>query len=44
MYTLLGDANLDGTVNTEDFTPFSNNLNDSGPRSGIKGISITTER
>ena len=30
MYTLVADANLDGTVNTEDFTPFSNNLNDSG--------------
>jgi autotransporter-associated beta strand protein len=30
MYTLLGDANLDGTVNSEDFTPFSNNLNESG--------------
>jgi hypothetical protein len=25
MYTLLGDANLDGTVNSEDFTPFSHN-------------------
>ena len=25
-YTLLGDANLDGTVNAEDFTPFSQNL------------------
>ena len=23
MFTLLGDANLDGTVNAEDFTPFS---------------------
>jgi autotransporter-associated beta strand protein len=30
MYTLVGDANLDGTVNSEDFTPFSNNLNESG--------------
>jgi autotransporter-associated beta strand protein len=30
MYTLLGDANLDGTVNSEDFTPFSNNLGHSG--------------
>jgi autotransporter-associated beta strand protein len=30
MFTLLGDANLDGTVNSEDFTPFSNNLNESG--------------
>jgi autotransporter-associated beta strand protein len=30
MFTLLGDANLDGTVNSEDFTPFSNNLNGSG--------------
>ena len=30
MYTLLGDANLDGTVNSEDFTPFSNNLGQSG--------------
>jgi len=29
MFTLLGDANLDGTVNSEDFTPFSNNLNKS---------------
>jgi hypothetical protein len=25
-FTLLGDANLDGTVNSEDFTPFSHNL------------------
>ena len=30
MYTLLGDANLDGTVNAEDFTPFSTNLGQSG--------------
>ena len=30
MFTLLGDANLDGTVNAEDFTPFSNNLGQSG--------------
>ena len=30
MFTLLGDANLDGTVNTEDFTPFSTNLNQNG--------------
>ena len=30
MYTLLGDANLDGTVNSEDFTPFSHNLNQNG--------------
>ena len=30
MYTLLGDANLDGTVNSEDFTPFSHNLGQSG--------------
>jgi len=29
-YTLLGDANLDGTVNAEDFTPFSHNLNQPG--------------
>ena len=29
-YTLLGDANLDGTVNTEDFTPFSHNINQNG--------------
>ena len=28
MYTLLGDANLDGTVNSEDFTLFSENLSD----------------
>jgi PEP-CTERM motif len=28
--TLLGDANLDGTVNTEDFTQFSTNLGQSG--------------
>jgi autotransporter-associated beta strand protein len=26
MFTLLGDANLDGTVNGEDFSPFSSNL------------------
>jgi hypothetical protein len=26
MYTLLGDANLDGTVNSEDFSLFSHNL------------------
>jgi autotransporter-associated beta strand protein len=30
MLTLLGDANLDGTVNTEDFTQFSTNLGQSG--------------
>ncbi len=30
MFTLLGDANLDGTVNSEDFTPFSQNLGQSG--------------
>jgi autotransporter-associated beta strand protein len=30
MYTLLGDANLDGTVNSEDFTPFSTNLGENG--------------
>jgi hypothetical protein len=30
MYTLLGDANLDGTVNTEDFTLFSQHLGQSG--------------
>ena len=30
MYTLLGDANLDGTVNSEDFTLFSNHLGQSG--------------
>ena len=29
-FTLLGDANLDGTVNAEDFTLFSQNLNASG--------------
>ena len=29
-FTLLGDANLDGTVNAEDFTPFSANLGASG--------------
>ncbi len=30
MYTLLGDANLDGTVNSEDFTLFSEHLGQSG--------------
>ncbi len=30
MFTLLGDANLDGTVNAEDFTPFSHNLGRNG--------------
>ncbi len=30
MFTLLGDANLDGVVNSEDFTPFSQNLGQSG--------------
>jgi hypothetical protein len=29
-YTLLGDANLDGTVNAEDYTPFSQNIGLSG--------------
>jgi autotransporter-associated beta strand protein len=29
-FTLLGDANLDGTVNSEDFTPFSHNLGQNG--------------
>jgi autotransporter-associated beta strand protein len=32
MFTLLGDANLDGTVNSEDFSPFSHNLGQSGMR------------
>ncbi len=30
MFTLLGDANLDGIVNSEDFTPFSASLGKSG--------------
>jgi len=30
MFTLLGDANLDGTVNAEDFTPFSANVGKNG--------------
>jgi hypothetical protein len=30
MFTLLGDANLDGTVNAEDYTPFSHNIGLSG--------------
>jgi len=30
MFTLLSDANLDGTVNSEDFTPFSTNLGENG--------------
>jgi hypothetical protein len=30
MFTLLGDANLDGQVNSEDFTPFSTNLGQNG--------------
>ena len=30
MFTLLGDANLDGTVNSEDFTLFSQDLGQSG--------------
>jgi hypothetical protein len=30
MFTLLGDANLDGVVNSEDFTPFSQHLGLSG--------------
>jgi autotransporter-associated beta strand protein len=30
VFTLLGDANLDGTVNSEDFSPFSHNLGQSG--------------
>jgi hypothetical protein len=30
MFTLLGDANLDGTVNSEDFTPLSANLGQNG--------------
>jgi len=30
MFTLLGDANLDGIVNSEDFTPFSHNVGQSG--------------
>jgi hypothetical protein len=30
MDTVLGDANLDGIVNTEDFTLFSHNLGQSG--------------
>ena len=30
MFTLLGDANLDGIVNSEDFTPFSQHLGQNG--------------
>jgi hypothetical protein len=30
MFTLLGDANLDGTVNAEDYTAFSHNVGQSG--------------
>ena len=30
MFTLLGDANLDGMVNSEDFTPFSQHLGQNG--------------
>src|SRR5208282_3688634 len=30
MFTLLGDANLDGTVNSEDFSLFSHNLGQTG--------------
>jgi autotransporter-associated beta strand protein len=30
MFTLLGDANLDRTVNSEDYTPFSHNIGQSG--------------
>jgi T5SS/PEP-CTERM-associated repeat protein len=30
MFTLLGDANLDGTVNAEDYTSFSHNIGQSG--------------
>jgi fibronectin-binding autotransporter adhesin len=30
MYTLLGDTNLDGTVNAEDYTPFSHDIGLSG--------------
>jgi fibronectin-binding autotransporter adhesin len=30
MFTLLGDANLDGFVNSEDYTPFSHNIGQSG--------------
>jgi autotransporter-associated beta strand protein len=30
MYTLLGDANLDGTVNSDDFSQFSHNQGQSG--------------
>ena len=43
MYTLLGDANLDGTVNSEDFTPFRATWAKAAWR-GIKGTSITMER
>ena len=42
MFTLLGDANLDGTVNSEDFTPFSANIGQ--PGAGIGEISITMGR
>ena len=43
MFTLLGDANLDGTVNSEDFTPFSTQRRPERRR-GMTGTSITTER
>ena len=34
MFTLLGDANLDGQVNAEDFTPFSQHLGQGGSWDG----------
>ena len=42
MFTLLGDANLDGIVNSEDFTPFSANVGKNG--GWDKGTSITMGR
>ena len=42
MFTLLGDANLDGTVNSEDFTPFSANLGKNG--AGTRGLQLRRNR
>ena len=44
MYTLKGDADLNGTVNGADLTTVLSNYNRTGIRTGIKATSITTAR
>ena len=44
MYTLLGDANLDGKVNGTDFNLMATNFNQAVTPAGTRAISITTAK